>query len=134
VFIFSWITDTGAYFTGKFLGKHKLIPNVSPKKTVEGAVGGVVSTVVFTCLYLALLKHVFKIDNIGGADYLGVSILAIIASILSQLGDLAASVIKRDCNVKDFGTILPGHGGIMDRFDSVIFIAPVVFYYLTYLP
>lgn len=132
VFLLAWVTDSGAYFSGRFLGKHKLIPSVSPKKTVEGAAGGIVCTVIFTCLYIVFLRYVFDIHTIGGASYLGASVLAVVASVFAQLGDLAASVIKRDCNVKDFGTILPGHGGIMDRFDSVVFIAPMVFYYFVY--
>lgn len=132
VFLFAWITDSGAYFAGRFFGKHKLMPKVSPKKTVEGAVGGVVCTIVFTCIYLFVLKNIFGIDNIGGASYTGVSVLAVIASVLSQFGDLAASALKRDCKVKDFGTLLPGHGGIMDRFDSVVFIAPMVLYFFIY--
>ena len=132
VFLFAWGTDTGAYFSGRFFGKHKLIPKVSPKKTVEGAVGGVVCTIIFTCIYLFILRNAFGISHIGGASYPGVSVLAVIASVMSQFGDLAASVIKRDSGVKDFGTILPGHGGIMDRFDSVVFIAPMVLYFFVY--
>lgn len=132
VFIFAWITDSGAYFAGRFFGKHKLIPAVSPKKTIEGAVGGVVCTIVFSCLYLFVLKHIFHIYTIGGASYIGMAVLALVGSVLAQLGDLVASVIKRDCGVKDFGTILPGHGGIMDRFDSVVFIAPFVLYFFVY--
>lgn len=132
VFLFSWVTDSGAYFAGRFFGKHKLIPKVSPKKTIEGAIGGVISTIVLTCIYLFILKKFFCIENIGGASYAGVSVLAVMVSVLSQFGDLAASVIKRDCGVKDFGTLLPGHGGIMDRFDSVVFVAPVVLYFFVY--
>ncbi len=132
LFIFSWITDTGAYFTGRFLGKHKLSPAISPKKTIEGAVGGTVLTVVITCIYLMILKRFFDVELLGGVGYLGISILAIIASVLSQFGDLSASAIKRICKVKDFGRLLPGHGGIMDRFDSVVFIAPVVYFFFQY--
>ena len=131
-FLLAWVTDSGAYFSGKFFGKHKLIPAVSPKKTVEGALGGIISTVVFTCIYIAVLRFAFDIRTVGGASYLGAGVLAAVASVFAQLGDLVASVVKRDCNVKDFGTILPGHGGIMDRFDSVVFIAPMVFYYFVY--
>lgn len=132
VFLFAWGTDTGAYFAGRAFGKHKLIPKVSPKKTVEGAVGGIVCSALLTCAYLWFLRNVMNISHIGGASYAGVSILAVAASVLSQMGDLTASAIKRDCGVKDFGTILPGHGGIMDRFDSVAFIAPSVFYFFVY--
>lgn len=132
VFLFAWGTDTGAYFCGRFFGRHKLIPKVSPKKTVEGAVGGVILTVCLSCAYLAFLRNVLGINYVGGASYLGMSVLAVIASVFSQIGDLTASAIKRDCGVKDFGTILPGHGGIMDRFDSVVFISPMVLYFFVY--
>lgn len=127
VFICAWITDTGAYFSGRFLGKRKLIPNVSPKKTVEGAVGGVILCVLCVVLY----THVFglvKTDNV----FITI-VFAILASVLSQFGDLIASAIKRDCGVKDFGNILPGHGGLTDRFDSVIFISPFVLYFLSFI-
>lgn len=132
VFLCAWGTDTGAYFAGRAFGKHKLIPKVSPKKTVEGAIGGVLCSVLLSCLYLAFLRNVIDIAYVGGASYLGMSVLAVIASVFSQIGDLTASGIKRDCGVKDFGTILPGHGGIMDRFDSVVFIAPMVLYFFVY--
>ncbi len=132
VFLFAWGTDTGAYFSGKAFGKHKLIPKVSPKKTVEGAIGGVICSVILACAYLAFLRKIIGIDYVGGASYVGMSVLAVIASVFSQIGDLTASGIKRDCGVKDFGTILPGHGGIMDRFDSVVFISPMVLYFFIY--
>lgn len=132
VFVYAWGTDTGAYFAGKAFGRHKLIPRVSPKKTVEGAVGGVVCSVALSCIYLAFLHKTTSVEYVGGAGYVGMSVLAIAASVFSQIGDLTASAIKRDCGVKDFGNILPGHGGIMDRFDSVVFIAPMVFYFFVY--
>ena len=132
VFIFAWITDTGAYFSGRFLGKHKLISKVSPKKTWEGSIGGVISAVVGALLYLLILNKAFNIHNVGGASYIGMSLLAVIASVFAQIGDLAASSLKRDCGVMDFGIILPGHGGVMDRFDSVVFIAPMVYYFFVY--
>lgn len=130
VFVFSWITDSGAYFAGRFFGKHKLMPKVSPKKTVEGAIGGVITAILGTCLYFFVLEKCFSIEAIGTIRYGLLIPLALLCSILSQFGDLAASVIKRDCGVKDFGSILPGHGGVLDRFDSVIFITPMVFYTL----
>lgn len=129
VFLYAWGTDTGAYFAGKAFGRHKLIPKVSPKKTVEGAVGGVLCSVLLSCLYLVFLRNVTNITDVGGTSYMGMSVLAVIASVFSQIGDLTASAIKRDCGVKDFGNLLPGHGGIMDRFDSVVFIAPMVYYF-----
>ncbi|MCX7715665.1 MAG: phosphatidate cytidylyltransferase [Clostridia bacterium] len=129
IFICAWITDTSAYFTGVFLGKNKLAPAISPKKTIEGSIGGVVGTMFFCGLYMLILNSFFHY----GGDYFKIVVLGFIASILSQVGDLVASAIKRECGVKDFGTIFPGHGGILDRFDSVIFVAPVVFYFISYI-
>lgn len=127
IFICAWMTDVGAYFAGYFFGKHKLIPAVSPKKTVEGAVGGVISAVLSCLIYGVIVKIGF------GKEFLSYTMLALLAaaaSVFSQLGDLIASVVKRECGIKDFGTIFPGHGGILDRFDSVIFIAPLVYYFM----
>ncbi|MGN0181961.1 MAG: phosphatidate cytidylyltransferase [Candidatus Ornithomonoglobus sp.] len=137
IFIIAWGSDTAAYFCGTFFGKHKLIPKVSPKKTVEGSAGAVV------CVALLCLLYVFIVDKCGGSfgegpigtvEYIMAPVIGIIASALSQFGDLAASAIKRDCGIKDYGKIFPGHGGFMDRFDSVILIAPVVYYVVRYFP
>lgn len=129
VFICAWSTDTFAYFTGCFLGKHKLIPHVSPKKTVEGAIGGVVGSIIISIAYLAVTKNIMNINymNIWSNIYIQGAIIGLVGGICSQLGDLAASAIKRDADIKDFGKIFPGHGGFMDRFDSVMFIAPLIF-------
>lgn len=127
VFIIAWGSDTAAYFCGTFLGRHKLIPKVSPKKTVEGAVGAVVVTALLCAGYILILDKIGYITA-DGVMYIGVAVIGAVASALSQLGDLAASAIKRDCDVKDYGKIFPGHGGFMDRFDSVVFIAPVAYY------
>ncbi len=124
VFIFSWITDTGAYFTGSFIGKHKLAPNLSPKKTVEGAIGGIIATVLGTYIYTLVLKYAFSI-TLSSTWFLVAA--SAIGAVLSEVGDLAASAIKRMCGIKDFGKIFPGHGGFMDRFDSVIFVAPYTY-------
>ncbi len=127
IFIIAWGSDTAAYFCGTFLGKHKLIPKVSPKKTVEGSVGAVIVTALLCAGYVLVLAKTGYIT----ADismYIGIAIIGAVASALSQFGDLAASAIKRDCDIKDYGRIFPGHGGFMDRFDSVVFIAPVVYY------
>lgn len=132
-FLFAWITDSGAYFTGCSIGKHKLAPQLSPKKTIEGSVGGIVSCVLLSMLYVFILDKCFSYTLFEGNNYLKISVLSFIASIISQLGDLASSAIKRDFEVKDFGNILPGHGGILDRFDSVVFVSPVVYYALQYL-
>lgn len=128
-FVCAWITDSGAYFAGYFFGKHKLVPNLSPKKTIEGAIGGVVCCVVGCLIYMGVLQGFFGYFA-DGASYFRIGVLGACTSVLAQLGDLTASAVKRECNVKDFGTILPGHGGFMDRFDSVVFIAPVIYYAL----
>ncbi len=131
VFIISWGSDTAAYFCGTFLGKHKLIPKVSPKKTVEGAVGAVIITASLCVLYVFIMDKC-KCPVMGeipsAATYAKFAVIGFLTSLLSQLGDLAASAIKRDEQIKDYGWIFPGHGGFMDRFDSVIFISPVVYY------
>lgn len=131
-FILSWITDTGAYFVGCSMGKHKLIPHLSPKKTVEGAVGGIVACVLISLLYVFILDKI-GISIFGGNDYLKILVVSFVGSVISQLGDFASSAIKREFNVKDFGNILPGHGGVLDRFDSIIFVAPFVYYLLRLL-
>ncbi|MFR8011073.1 MAG: phosphatidate cytidylyltransferase [Clostridia bacterium] len=125
-FICSWVTDIGAYFVGRFLGRHKLSPKISPKKTVEGAAGGV----VFAALINALVLFVFD-RWIFDSEYLAYYViipLSIVLSIISMFGDLSASVIKRNFGVKDFGKLIPGHGGIMDRFDSCLFVFPTLFF------
>lgn len=126
-FIIAWATDTGAYFTGYFLGKHKLAPEMSPKKTVEGAIGGVLLAIILTVVYGLILYGSFY--TIGMIKY---AIVGCAGSVLAQIGDLAASCIKRDFGKKDYGTLLPGHGGLMDRFDSVLFVAPYVLFMILY--
>lgn len=128
VFLFSWITDTGAYFTGSLIGKHKLEPELSPKKTVEGAVGGIVLTVIVSAVYMAVMKHFWNID----IHWLFL-VASAIGAVLSEFGDLVASAMKRNLGVKDFGWIFPGHGGMLDRFDSVVFIAPYVYFVFVFL-
>jgi phosphatidate cytidylyltransferase len=132
ILCFAWGGDTCAYFAGRAFGKHKLCPVVSPKKTVEGAIGGVLGTMVFgvvaTVIYsiAADRTEAFTRSNIGVSMYLIIALLGIVAAVLGIYGDLFASVVKRQCGIKDYGTIFPGHGGILDRFDSVMFIAPFV--------
>lgn len=131
----AWMTDTGAFFVGSTLGKHKLAPTISPKKTVEGAVGG---AVICTIGFL-LIGAIFSRVTAGSVapmqiDYLKLALLGPLCGAAAVTGDLVASVIKRQCGVKDFGGIMPGHGGVMDRFDSVLFVAPVVFLFMRYLP
>ncbi|MBE6685652.1 MAG: CDP-archaeol synthase [Ruminococcaceae bacterium] len=123
VFISAWISDTGAYFTGVLFGKHKLIPDVSPKKTVEGAVGGLFFCVLAFLLYGFILGKYFD----RSPDYIILGIMGFFLSLVSMCGDLIASLIKRQFKVKDYGNLIPGHGGIMDRFDSTIATSSVLF-------
>lgn len=129
IFISSWISDTCAYLVGVMIGKHKLAPVLSPKKSIEGAVGGIVGAAVVGALFGAYLDSAFYTENF-------VIILAIVGgvgSVISQVGDLAASAIKRNHDIKDYGKLIPGHGGIMDRFDSVIFTAPITYFLIIML-
>ena len=125
-------SDGFALFFGRAFGKHKLCPVVSPKKTVEGAIGGVLGTMVFgviiTLVYSVAANRMeaFTRTNIGVSMYVIIALLGCVAAVLGIYGDLFASVVKRQCGIKDYGTIFPGHGGILDRFDSVMFIAPFV--------
>ncbi len=128
--IIAWLSDTMAYTFGMLFGKHKLIPAVSPKKTVEGAIGGVLGGIVFMVIF-GIICALFAGKSV---NYLNVIILGAVGSALSQFGDLAASCIKRECGIKDFGNLLPGHGGILDRFDSVIIISPFVYWFITLFP
>lgn len=125
-FLGAWMPDTFAYFAGSLFGKHKLIPNVSPNKTVEGAVGAVAGAVVIFLMYGLVLSGCFGFR----VHYASLLVLALICGVVAQFGDLAASVIKRECHMKDFGHLIPGHGGILDRADSLLFISPVVYYFL----
>ena len=125
-FIGAWATDIMAYFTGYFFGKHKLCPEVSPKKTVEGSIGGALFCVVFFLLYGFVLQRFFSF----APNYLVLGVSGFVISVISQVGDLAASVIKRENQLKDFGTILPGHGGIIDRFDSMLPVAPLLLFFV----
>jgi phosphatidate cytidylyltransferase len=139
ILCFAWGGDTCAYFAGRAFGRHKLCPVVSPHKTVEGAIGGVIGTMAFGVLatviysFAADRTEVFTRSNIGISMYGIIALLGIVAAVLGIYGDLFASVVKRQCGIKDYGTIFPGHGGIMDRFDSVMFIAPFVTMVITVL-
>lgn len=118
VFMISWGTDTFAYLFGLAFGKHKLYPTVSPKKTIEGSIGGVFGAMLM-CLIVNSLLFKFDIKFIIP--------LAILGSIFAQVGDLFASRIKREFNIKDFGNLIAGHGGILDRYDSILFVTPIVY-------
>ncbi len=121
----AWVCDTCAYFTGRAFGKHKLVPVLSPKKTIEGAIGGTLGSVAVG----AILGYVLAMKETGNLNVMFVLMLiTFVGSIISQLGDLLASGIKRDHNIKDYGNVIPGHGGIVDRFDSVIFVTPCIYF------
>lgn len=122
----AWMTDIFAYFTGSKLGKHKLCPKISPKKSVEGAIGGIIGALLLNIALLAVFKAKF-FEGETGLSYASVAALSVVLSVISMCGDLAASTIKRNFGIKDFGNLLPGHGGIMDRFDSVLFVMPVLY-------
>jgi phosphatidate cytidylyltransferase len=127
ILIGSFITDIFAYFVGVAIGKNKIIPHISPKKTVEGSVGGAIGCMVFMVLYGAIIV------NREGANLIPVyhfAILGLLCGVLAQIGDWAASSIKRYTGIKDFGNLIPGHGGIMDRVDSILFVAPLVYFYI----
>ena len=123
VLIIAWGCDVSAYFVGTLCGKHKLIPEVSPKKTVEGAIGGIVMASGLTVLFGFIVT---LIDDTVSANYILLAIYGLVLSVVAQLGDLWASIIKRQYGVKDYGTIFPGHGGAMDRFDSVLAICTLM--------
>lgn len=119
VFIGAWISDVFAYFSGRLFGKHKLIPEISPKKTVEGSVGAIVCTTLFMLLYGWIVTLCTDLS----ANYIVLAVAGPILSVVGQIGDLIASLVKRERGVKDYGTLLPGHGGIMDRFDSILTVS-----------
>ena len=124
VFICAWGCDTCAYCVGMMIGKHKMAPVLSPKKSVEGGIGGIVGAALIGALYALAIN---RWSN-AGASILEFAIIGAVGGAISQIGDLAASAIKRNYNIKDYGKLIPGHGGILDRFDSVIFTAPIIYY------
>lgn len=124
IFISSWICDTCAYFVGVLFGKHKLSPKLSPKKSIEGAVGGVAGSAIVGALYgYFIVEQVIADQQVTWVFVL----ISAVGAVISQIGDLAASAIKRNHDIKDYGKLIPGHGGVMDRFDSVIFTAPMIY-------
>ena len=118
----TWATDTGAYFVGRSMGRHKLIPSVSPAKTIEGAVGGVAIAILAAWLYVIFLLRPFAHLSMLPV---GLTVFAIIVSCTGQIGDLAESLFKREAGVKDSSHLIPGHGGVLDRLDSLYFVVPV---------
>ncbi len=123
-FMGSWVADSGAYFAGTLCGKHKLCPSISPKKTVEGLIGGAVTNAAAFAIFAAAANHICKEKVL---DILLCAAVGVVCCLLGLLGDLIASLIKRECEIKDYGNIMPGHGGAMDRFDSVIYVAPFMY-------
>ena len=128
IFICSWGCDTCAYCVGMLFGKHKMSPVFSPKKSIEGAVGGVVGTALLTVLYAFAFKTQMGLEVNG---IISLAIISAVAGLISMVGDLCASAIKRNYDIKDYGKLIPGHGGIMDRFDSMMITAPIIYYLAT---
>lgn len=128
--ILAFTSDTGAYFVGCRFGRHKLAPTISPKKTVEGFAGGILSCVVFMLLYCLVLQLCFRFTM----DYVSAIIYGVLGSLGAVMGDLVFSVIKRQSGIKDYGNLMPGHGGILDRFDSMVVVAPLTELLLMVLP
>ena len=125
IFVVAWTTDIFAYLIGKKWGKHKF-SKVSPKKSIEGCISGTVGSVICSIIYIMIISRYVNIEY----SYLFISIMALILSLISQIGDFVASSIKRFADVKDYGNLLPGHGGMLDRIDSLIFIAPFLYMFL----
>ncbi len=130
-FIISMVADSGAYFVGRACGKHKLAPVVSPKKTVEGAIGGVVVNILGMVLYTLILNKCFGFTQV---NYFYAAIYGVVGALGSMLGDLTLSVVKRQVGIKDYGNLIPGHGGILDRFDSTMICAPIAEILILLLP
>ncbi|MDE7201599.1 MAG: phosphatidate cytidylyltransferase, partial [Lachnospiraceae bacterium] len=128
IFISSWISDTCAYLVGVMIGRHKLAPVLSPKKSIEGSIGGIAGAALVGALFG------YYLDSVLGADQFAFLLFMVggVGSVISQIGDLAASAIKRNYDIKDYGKLIPGHGGIMDRFDSVIFTAPITYFLIIF--
>jgi phosphatidate cytidylyltransferase len=125
IFIGAWATDTFAYFTGVSIGKTKILPKVSPKKSLEGSVGGIAGCILAMLLFGMAFNHILNVPLFHFA------ILGGICGVVSQIGDWAASAVKRSVDIKDYGNIMPGHGGVLDRLDSILFVAPAVYFYIS---
>ncbi len=128
-FIGAWLPDTMAYFAGNLFGKRKLIEAISPNKTIAGAIGAVVGAVISYAIYGGVLSAIGHDVNFGR-----LLLLSLICGVVAQFGDLAASVMKRTYKTKDFGNLIPGHGGLVDRVDSLLFVTPVVYYFVVFFP
>ena len=128
--LLAFVTDAGAYFAGVFLGKHRGITQVSPNKSLEGYIGGFVTGVAFAVLFGAVVQAVSGLS----ANFLSLGLSGLLGAMVTMLGDLSFSLIKRQYGIKDYGNLLPGHGGMMDRFDSMVFCAPVVLFVVSFIP
>lgn len=126
-----WMADTGAYFSGKLFGRTKLCPEVSPKKTREGAIGGIIFSVIANMI-MAFIFEKWLFSPAANINYINLIVISLVGSMISIVGDLCFSLVKRSYRVKDFGRVIPGHGGILDRFDSVIFVVPFVYFIVKY--
>ena len=129
IFVSSWGNDTCAYLVGRAIGKHKMSPILSPKKSIEGLIGGIVGAGILGVVFGLIYNHFMQVAH-------SVWIFALIGAVCALpavIGDLAASAIKRNNDIKDYGKLIPGHGGILDRFDSIIFTAPIMYYLILYL-
>ncbi len=129
-FVIAFLSDTGAYFTGRAFGRHKLAPVISPNKTVEGVIGGVLWAVIGVALYCLVLEKAFGFE----ATYLYVPVYGILGSLGAVFGDLCFSAVKRQTGIKDYGNLIPGHGGILDRFDSMIVVGPLTELLMLFIP
>ena len=125
IFITSWVSDTCAYFVGSAIGKHKMTPNLSPKKSWEGAVGGILGSGIFSTVYGIFYVRHYELSYLYLISF---AFIGLVGAFISMCGDLVASAVKRNNNVKDYGDVIPGHGGVLDRFDSVLFTAPMVYF------
>ena len=129
----SWICDTTAYYGGRYLGKNKLCPKVSPKKTVEGSITGLLGSILSCTIFGILINRYAAGMNLININIYNYAFIGLLCGIFSQLGDLTASSIKRYVGVKDYSQLIPGHGGILDRFDSILFSAAIVYYYVSFI-
>jgi phosphatidate cytidylyltransferase len=126
IFIGAWGTDTMAYICGRLFGKRKIIPEISPKKTLAGTIGGILGCILLMCIYGFIVNDFYGLKM----AFSGLILLGLLCGVVSQIGDWAASAIKRYVNIKDFGYIMPGHGGVLDRFDSILAVAPIIYFIL----
>lgn len=129
-FIAAFLSDAGAYFVGRYFGKHKLAPTISPKKTIEGMIGGIATAVIGMLIYAVIMDRIFYLQT----NYFYAVIYGLLGSVCAVFGDLCFSIIKRQTGIKDYGNLFPGHGGILDRFDSMMIVGPLVEAMLLFLP